>query len=94
MVNINGQNIISGLDDKVRDFHTSIYPNPTKGMFSIRTDIADLKLEIYTALGRLVANEIISGGIQQIDLSRQTKGVYFVKLIHNGKTERIKLILQ
>ena len=50
-VNINGQNIISGLQDEFTNFHTSIYPNPTKGMFSIRTDVADLKVEIYTALG-------------------------------------------
>jgi hypothetical protein len=33
-------------------------------MFSIRTDVADLKLEIYTALGRLVANETISGAVK------------------------------
>ena len=94
MVNINGQNIISGLDDEVRDFHTSIYPNPTKGMFSIRTDVADLKVEIYTAFGRLVIKESVTGGLQQIDLSQQPKGIYFVKLMHKGKTEQRKLVVQ
>jgi photosystem II stability/assembly factor-like uncharacterized protein len=93
-VNINGQNIIIGLEDEVTNFHTSIYPNPTKGMFSIRTDVADLKLEIYTALGRLVIKESVTGGLQQIDLSQQPKGIYFVKLMHDGKTEQRKLILQ
>ena len=93
-VNINGQNIISGLQDEFTNFHTSIYPNPTKGMFSIRTDVADLKVEIYTAFGRLVIKESVTGGLQQIDLSQQPKGIYFVKLMHDGKTEQRKLILQ
>ena len=93
-VNINGQNIIIGLEDEVTNFHTSIYPNTTKGMFSIRTDVADLKVEIYTALGILVIKESVTGGLQQIDLSQQPKGIYFVKLMHDGKTEQRKLILQ
>jgi hypothetical protein len=53
-----------------------------------------LKLEIYTALGRLVIKESVTGGLQQIDLSQQPKGIYFVKLMHDGKTEQRKLILQ
>ena len=93
-VNIDGQNIIIGLDDEITEFNTSIYPNPTKGIFNIRTDASNMKVEIYSTLGRLVANEIIHGGVQQIDLSKQAKGVYFVKLMHNGKTEQRKLVIQ
>jgi PKD repeat protein len=93
-VNINGQNIIIGLEDEFTNFHTSIYPNPTKGMFSIRTDVADLKVDIYTALGRLVIKESVNDGLQQIDLSQQPKGIYFVKLMHKGKTEQRKLVVQ
>ena len=93
-VNINGKNIIIGLDDEITEFNTAIYPNPTKGIFDIRTDANNMKVEIYSTVGRLVANEIINDGVQQIDLSRHPQGVYFIKLMHNGKTEQRKLILQ
>jgi len=53
-----------------------------------------MKVEVYSTLGRLVAKEMIMGGLQQIDLSQQPKGVYFVKLMHNGKTEQRKLVIQ
>ena len=92
-VNINGQNILA-VEDLKTTFHTSIYPNPTKGLFSIRTDVAELEIEIYTALGRLVLKENIIGGLKQIDLSKQTKGIYFVKLKHKGNTEQRKLVVQ
>ena len=39
-------------------------------------------------------NEIIHGGVQQIDLSKQAKGIYFVKLMHKGITEQRKLVVQ
>ena len=93
-VNINGQNIIIGLDDEITEFNTSIYPNPTKGIFNIRTDANTMKVEVYSTLGRLVANEFIQGGLQQIDLSKQPKGVYFVKLMHKGTIEQRKLVVQ
>ena len=92
-VNINGQNILA-VEDLETTFHTSIYPNPTKGLFSIRTDVAELEIEIYTALGRLVLKENIIGGLKQIDLSKQTKGIYFVKLKSGNKTDQRKLVIQ
>jgi photosystem II stability/assembly factor-like uncharacterized protein len=93
-VNINGQNILAIEEGENNTFHTSIYPNPTKGLFTIRTDANNMKVEIYSTLGKLVASENIIGGLQQIDLSKQKKGIYFIKLMHNGKTEQRKLILQ
>jgi len=93
-VNINGQNILSIEEGENTNFYTSIYPNPTKGIFSIRTDASHMEVEVYSTLGRLIAKEIISGGLQQINLSKEPKGIYFVKLVHNKKTEQRKLILQ
>jgi hypothetical protein len=93
-ININGQNILSIKEGENTNTNTLIYPNPTKGIFNIRTDANNMQVEVYSTLGRLVANEIIHGGMQQIDLSKQAKGVYFVKLMHKEKTEQRKLVLQ
>ena len=93
-ININGQNIILGLDDENTDFHASIYPNPTKGIFSIRTDANNMKVEIYSPLGRLITEKNIIGGLQIIDLSNQSKGIYFVRLKSGTTIEQRKLIVQ
>ena len=93
-VNINGQNILAIEEGENINTHTSIYPNPSKGIFSIRTDANSMKVEIYSTLGKLVAKEKVIGGLQQIDLSQQPKGVYIVTLTHKGKTEQRKLVVQ
>ena len=93
-VTINGQNIILGFEEELTEHNISIYPNPTKGILNIRTDAKQLDTEVYTAMGKLVAENKITTGLQQIDLSGQPKGVYFVKLMYNGKTEQRKIIVQ
>tara|TARA_B100001250_G_scaffold257425_1_gene221623 strand:- start:1451 stop:4744 length:3294 start_codon:yes stop_codon:yes gene_type:complete len=92
-VNINGQNILA-IDDIASPFHTSIYPNPTKGVFNIRTDAKKLEIEISNLMGELVTTTIVRNGLQQINLSNHAKGIYFVKLKSGNKTEQRKIIVQ
>jgi len=92
-ININGQNILQ-VQESEDTFHASIYPNPTKGIFSIRTDADNLDISIYTTLGKLVLDDEIINGLRQIDLRKQSKGIYFVKLKSGNKTEQRKLIIQ
>lgn len=93
-VNINGQKILTIEEEENNNTNISIYPNPTKGIFNIHTDVNNMKVEVYSTLGRLVTHKTITKGLQQIDLSKQKKGVYFVKLMHNGTTEQRKLVVQ
>jgi len=93
-VNINGQNIITSLEDENNTFHTSIFPNPTKGVFNIRTDAGELKVEISNLMGEIVTTTIVRNGLQQVNLSNHAKGIYFVKLKSGKKTEQRKIIIQ
>ena len=93
-VNINGQNILAIEEGENNTFHTSIFPNPTQGLFTIRTDANKMKVEIYSTLGELVASKNIIGGLQQIDLSNEAKGIYFIKLKSGNKIEQRKLVVQ
>ena len=92
-ININGQNILQ-VQESEDSFHTFIYPNPTKGIFKIRTDSDNLEVSIYSTLGELVLKERIINGLKQIDLSNQSKGIYFVRLKIGEETEQRKLIIQ
>ena len=91
-ININGQNIILGAEDNNTNIRTSIYPNPTKGIFNIRTDLKKLEVEVYNLMGELITSTIVRNGLQQINLSNNAKGIYFVKLKSGTRIELRKLI--
>ena len=91
-ININGQNIILGVEDNNTNIQTSIYPNPTKGIFNIRTDLKQLEVEVYNLMGELITSTIVRNGLQQINLSNNAKGIYFVKLKSGTRIELRKLI--
>ena len=92
-ISINGQNILT-INETESSFHTTIYPNPTKGVFNIRTDAQQLEVAISNLMGEIVATTTIENGLQQIDLSKQAKGIYFVKLKDGKEIKQIKIIVQ
>ena len=92
-ISINGQNILT-INETESSFHTTIYPNPTKGVFNIRTDAKQLEVSISNLMGEIVATTTIGKGLQQINLSNQAKGIYFVKLKSGKEIKQIKIIVQ
>jgi hypothetical protein len=73
----------------------SLYPNPTKGNFSISgIDFAkDAQVEIYNIIGQQVYTSKLNGqsSIEITDFNAST-GVYLVKLKTNQGTKTFKLI--
>ena len=92
-ININGQNILA-IDEIESTFNTSIYPNPTKGIFNIKTDANKLEVEVSNLMGRILTTTIVRNGLQQINLSNHAKGIYFVKLKSGEKVKQLKVIVQ
>ncbi len=76
-----------------------VYPNPSTGRFEIKLDNpGKAELAIMDVSGRIVLSRVIEGNQgtwqQSFDLSRETKGVYLVKVISAGKVSALKLLLQ
>ena len=79
----------------------SIYPNPTRGLINIEIDNIENKissLSIVNVLGDVIYNENIDSNklkySRQLDLSKYSNGIYFVRFeIQNGFITK-KLILQ
>jgi hypothetical protein len=67
-----------------------LFPNPTTGQFVINS-LATTKreLKLYNSFGQLIHQQIITSAHQQIDLSGQTKGIYFLE----AGGERRKIVL-
>jgi PKD repeat protein len=73
-----------------------IYPNPTSGIFSIELDknTGKVNLEIFDAIGKLVIQktDVVSG--TAISLESFAKGIYTVRISHEGTYKVIRVIKQ
>ena len=75
----------------------SIYPNPSNGLFTVSNAIATEKLDVLVtnAIGQTIFSETAKNTTQlQIDLSKMSKGVYYLKASTNEGTKLFKLILE
>ncbi|MDQ3111757.1 MAG: lamin tail domain-containing protein [Bacteroidota bacterium] len=72
----------------------SAYPNPSNGIFTLSASSEIKSTEIYNAVGELVFTNrfATSGKSQQVDLSGQPAGLYFVQVeLSNGKRATSKI---
>jgi Secretion system C-terminal sorting domain len=68
-----------------------IYPNPTKGILNIKTELSyqNLKISIFTLLGERV---ITTTNQTEIDINSLSTGTYFLRINIDGKTGMKKII--
>ncbi|PSG89429.1 LamG-like jellyroll fold domain-containing protein [Aurantibacter aestuarii] len=68
-----------------------IYPNPTSGLFTIKTDKA-LNVEVYDVTGRLILKDALQT-TKTLSLEKQEAGLYLIHLKNNlGQFATIKMI--
>lgn len=72
---------------------TSIYPNPSDGMFSICGENIE-SIEVYDITGKLVIQQNINASNATIDLSNKAKGVYTLKSYNGNNVSVSKLIVE
>jgi N-acetylneuraminic acid mutarotase len=77
---------------------TSIFPNPTKGIFSLQMlnyDDSEKSIQVLDMMGNIVWQEQSNFKLEtSIDISKNPKGIYFVKIAQGDKviTQRIALM--
>lgn len=73
----------------------SIFPNPSNGKFHIVTNQqTPCRIFIYDLFGKEIINEMVGTGLQPIDLSNQSKGIYFIKALVGNKVYSNKIVIQ
>lgn len=72
-----------------------VYPNPSKGIFSIEHDFQskESSLEIFTLSGSLVYSEMIYQNLHQLNLEHLPAGFYLVKLTSRDGINTGKIII-
>lgn len=69
-----------------------IYPNPSHGVFTINSD-EELEIKVFDLVGKLIFTNKISSGINQIDISNYSSGIYLLQCTTNNESvKNIKLI--
>lgn len=78
-----------------------LYPNPSSGVFQINFTanyVANLKINIVDVRGKIVYSNLIQNVFayftKEIDLSKQSNGVYFVEIIADEKRYVKKIVLE
>lgn len=79
----------------------SVYPNPTKGAFSLKTKFAvneRIELEIFDLLGRKVfedfrETELGEEEIFDVDFNPEARGIYFYKIKNGYQIKKGKLLI-
>ena len=81
--------------------HLDVYPIPSRDLFNISftsEDVQDLRVRIMNVIGEELINENLEQFIgeytKQIDLTENTKGIYFLEIKTNDGVVNEKLILQ
>lgn len=81
--------------DEISNEVVSIYPNPSDGLVNINFDNSSSRiLKIYDVNGKIILDRTIENSQNQLDLSGQPKGVYFISITSDGKEVSKKLILK
>lgn len=82
--------------NEYQQMEAQIAPNPSNGMFNLKLpDVTGIvELEIYNMAGQVVYSNRFEGNEQFIDLSKESAGVFTLKVTNNGKVNYSKIALQ
>ncbi|MFT4664171.1 MAG: hypothetical protein ACI8YQ_001850 [Polaribacter sp.] len=80
--------------DNPDDYSLSIYPNPTKGMVYIKSDLTEMTLVVYDLLGRPLRNfeKDQTGDLWSVDMGGLSPGLYCLK-IGFGEVEILEMVV-
>ncbi len=69
-----------------------VYPNPTKGNVNISCDNTIKSVQLYDVQGRLLQTSLVNENQTTVDISNQSSGVYFLKIISDKGMKVQKIV--
>jgi hypothetical protein len=77
--------------NELKETFTTLYPNPSKGIFTIRVNevAPDYHISITDVHGRLLKNLHLNNNQQELDLSTYEKGIYLLINHTTGESQRL-----
>ncbi|MBK0370120.1 pectate lyase family protein [Flavobacterium agrisoli] len=82
------------ITEEIKNVEISVYPNPTTDYVTVQTpENTTTNIAVYNTSGQLIFSKEQAKGDQIVDLTQQSNGIYFVRIL-NGKKEIIKKIIK
>jgi len=81
-------NPIFEIDDSI-----TMYPNPTASILNIDSDFTIESIELYDVQGRILETVLVSESATKLDISGQSKGIYFLK-IKSEKGSKVEKVVK
>lgn len=72
----------------------NIQPNPTNGSFTLKSEIVISSIQITNGLGQVIFDEEVNSKYKEIDLTPQSKGIYFILINTDMGYLNRKIILE
>lgn len=92
----NENSVLSIAEDVFESMRVSIYPNPTQDNVNVfvENSMKDVLLHVrlITSGGSVIAQKIVNGSVESIDISPLASGVYFLELTSGQEKHVWKVI--
>ena len=79
--------------DKTEQINLSVFPNPSKGKFTVNNESVGNKYQITNILGQQVMRGIINSKAEKLDLTSQAPGTYML-VIEGKQGKAVKQIIK
>jgi len=83
------------IEKEIAGSTVKIYPNPTNGLLTISisgTVNNASRVIVYNTIGQVIADRQIDATEGKIDLSKQSSGIYFMRITIDGKSSEWKVL--
>lgn len=88
--------LVPEVNDQIGGIAYNLYPNPTRGRFSISvTDSenqAPMRVILCSQSGDVLIEKTLNGNVEEFDLSNQSSGFYLLKLMIGEETKIWKVV--
>lgn len=87
--------ISTNVNTEVGNKGFTVYPNPNHGLFTVATPKGEkATIEILNVQGKVIYKNTMNGSNQNIDLTNNAKGIYFVNITTAKGVEIQKIVIQ
>jgi hypothetical protein len=90
-----------GIEEQTAISTVTLFPNPNNGMFTLTmkgADYSEMSIEVLTVQGQILWSDMASnvqGDVnRQLDLTNYANGIYYVRVVADGKTFIQKVVKQ
>ncbi len=84
-----------GVNEVTENMNISVYPNPSEGVFEVKSRKEKIKsVAVFNMLGEEIKMQQVTGTSIIIDISKEAKGIYFIKVNTENGILNKKVVVQ